>query len=304
MKKGAAEKQQQPKTPATAKVDTRGLFFGETRGPQGFVIDKGGQHLMRAGFEPSTRPIGTGASLSDSAGAAATTRAQLHPVLLRGKGQEGLFDNIGEDLFYKSVNEEGERKKVEVIYVGLDKERQAFEDSRAHMPWLSLQFDSPLRKTLIRRYHLRIEPSGIERFLHSLCCRKHQQQQQQRPAAAAAAAAAGVSDSREAPLPQSVIVGLPRLLVVGPQGQEYHWLQCEHDSPVVLREWDYEAFRWPPAPDASGDKGDSCTSRPHGGDTRDNRQDFADIDWPLTPEVAAAWPMERERQQQHGRHEE
>ncbi|KAL8445681.1 hypothetical protein Emed_005445 [Eimeria media] len=169
--------------------------------------------------------------------------------------------------FYKSVNEEGDKKKIEVVYVGLDKERQAFEESRAHMPWLSLQFDSPLRSNLIRRYRLKVEPSG------------------------------------PTPLPESVVLGLPRLLVVGPQGQEYHWLHCEHDSPVVLREWDFAATQWPPAPDSEADRGDSCC-RPHERATRDRQQDLTDTIWPLTPELAAAWPMERERQQQHGKHKD
>ncbi|KAL8455277.1 hypothetical protein Emag_000861 [Eimeria magna] len=249
MKKGATEKQQAGVS-GPSKPDKRGLFCGETRGPQGFVIDKGGQHLMRTGFEPSVMPIGGGSYFSDSA-----------------EGQGGLFDGVGGGLvrrgpsghyhpltptrggvrcmrtwgpFYKSVNEEGEKRKIEVVYVGLDKERQAFEDSRAHMPWLSLQFDSPLRSTLIRRYRLETEPSG-----HTV-------------------------------LPGSVVLGLPRLLVVGPQGQQIHWLHCEHESPVVLREWDFEATQWPPAIDTAADRGDSCSTRPHEGDARDTQQDLTD----------------------------
>ncbi|KAL8273121.1 hypothetical protein Esti_002879 [Eimeria stiedai] len=361
MKRGVAEKQQAGVS-APAKAHTRGMFCGETRGVQGYIIDKGGQHLMRAGFEPSPVPIGGGSSCSDSAecrkglfdgvGEGLVRRGpsgQYHPVGVEQLGGRSvallfglhlhpkctsfipflaqararkerscvcvfvcelslLYVPLGVCLlpsylypshvlghtcrlytstsncmralltrvvpavcsetwlvrvqFYKSVNEEGDKKKVEVVYVSLDEERQAFEDSRAHMPWLSVQFDSPLRGTLIRRYRVKVEPSG-----HS------------------------------SPLPGSVVLGLPRLLVVGPQGQALHWLHCEHESPVVLREWDFTATQWPPTVDVAADKGDSC-SRPHGGDTRDKMQDLADTIWPLTPELAAAWPMEKERQQQ------
>lgn len=48
-------------------------------------------------------------------------------------------------------------------------------------------------------------------------------------------------------LPGRVTMGLPRLLVVGPRGEEMHWLPCDHESAVVLKEWDFVASQWLPA---------------------------------------------------------
>ena len=62
--------------------------------------------------------------------------------------------------FYKNVNESGDQPKIEIVYISLDSSREAYEESRRCMPWLSLQYNSPLRNRLIKRYKLKIEPSG------------------------------------------------------------------------------------------------------------------------------------------------
>ena len=74
--------------------------------------------------------------------------------------------------FYQTVNTAGGHPKIEVIYIGLDGEAAEFEDSRQRMPWLSLQYNSPLRHKLIKRYRLKIEPAGqnISCCCCCLCC--------------------------------------------------------------------------------------------------------------------------------------
>ncbi|KAL8426479.1 hypothetical protein Efla_001781 [Eimeria flavescens] len=436
MKRAGEEKQQGGPLQAS-KVDKRGLYFGEsTRGPHGFTVDRGGQYLMRTGFEPSVCPIGGGGVSSPSASLGSegllfegvgddlvrrTSSGHYEPVglerlcgrsvaLLFGLGMHpkctsfvpflaqassnqlsrassllmlsfqeedafcsaslcqppgkglarpgsrqdsqlpatypasfsaiwlaswlaaeeyqiveqaagggppaaawlhvmrkkfcalpgvyvqqrerayyfglSLFAVAAASQFYKNVNEEGGRPKVEVVYVDLDSDPQAFEESRKSMPWLSLQFSSPVRSKLIRRYGLRVEPRG-RRLRVSLC-----------------ASCLSVHPAGYASLPNCVVLGLPRMLVVGPRGEEMQWLPCEHESPVVLREWDYAAFRWPPAAaaDSRGDSAGSSSRKEtckHSGET----QEQIDWDWPLKPEVAAAWPREWERRQQH-RHDE
>ncbi|CDJ43638.1 hypothetical protein, conserved, partial [Eimeria tenella] len=179
MKRAAAQQQQGA---SQGPRNTRGAYSGESRPSEGFKIDRGQQYLMRSGFAPSTAPIGSTVS--------------GHPEgefesFLEGVGEDlvGLsvegFRPVGLDAlwgrsvallfsagthpkcssfipflaqFYKNVNEAGDRPKVEIIYVSLDESEAAFESSRQQMPWLSLQFNSPTRQKLIKRYRIYVDP--------------------------------------------------------------------------------------------------------------------------------------------------
>ncbi|XP_026194178.1 probable nucleoredoxin 1 [Cyclospora cayetanensis] len=190
--KQPAAKQPAAKQPAVkplagskAAKFSRGQFVGETRSAEGYVIDRGGEYLMRAGFEPSTVPIGANVldpsreyeGLLDGAGDDLVKRAiggRYEPVgmdQLWGRSVALLFSAGCHPKcasfvpfliqFYKNVNEEGGGPKVEVIYISLDNDEEAFENSRRTMPWLSLQYSSPLRDRLMKRYRLKVEPVGL-----------------------------------------------------------------------------------------------------------------------------------------------
>lgn len=56
--------------------------------------------------------------------------------------------------FYRRLNEGGSNQKIEIIFVSMDENREAFEKHRANMPWLSVDFENPL--TVILRRHFRV----------------------------------------------------------------------------------------------------------------------------------------------------
>ena len=84
-----------------------------------------------------------------------------------------------------------------------------------------------------------------------------------------------------------------------------HWLPCDHESAVVLKEWDFVASQWLPAqrPYTHAEHLYACS---HAGDpsilAKDSQTEADALNpmsfsWPLAPEIAAVWPMERRRQQ-------
>lgn len=56
--------------------------------------------------------------------------------------------------YYRMTNEGGEKQKVEVIFVSLDRDRKAFEEHRMHMPWLSIDLENPLTDVLKRHFRV------------------------------------------------------------------------------------------------------------------------------------------------------
>ncbi|PFH38572.1 PDI family protein [Besnoitia besnoiti] len=56
--------------------------------------------------------------------------------------------------FYRTINEGGSNQKIEVIFVSLDRDRQAFEHHRSHMPWLSIDLENPLTDVLKRHFRV------------------------------------------------------------------------------------------------------------------------------------------------------
>ena len=58
--------------------------------------------------------------------------------------------------FYSEVNIDG--KIVEVLYISADKKEQDFKDTYAKMPWLSLQYNNPLRTQLLEKFNIQGVP--------------------------------------------------------------------------------------------------------------------------------------------------
>ncbi|KAL8432042.1 hypothetical protein Efla_003483 [Eimeria flavescens] len=57
--------------------------------------------------------------------------------------------------FYKTVNEGGSHQKIEVIFVSVDESEEAFKDHIKHMPWLTIDYNDPLRHILLRHFRLK-----------------------------------------------------------------------------------------------------------------------------------------------------
>ncbi|EPR64361.1 PDI family protein [Toxoplasma gondii ME49] len=56
--------------------------------------------------------------------------------------------------YYRTMNEGGANQKIEIIFVSLDRDREAFESHRAHMPWLSIDLENPLTEILKRHFRV------------------------------------------------------------------------------------------------------------------------------------------------------
>lgn len=109
--------------------------------------------------------------------------------------------------FYKSINSSSKQDKIEVIFVSLDKDEQRFLNYTKDMPWIIVNYNGELRKHLIKRYDVREDSDEI------------------RPGYVPA-------------------TDLPKLVVVGENGEKLSWLTCDNHSQTILREWDFHASKW------------------------------------------------------------
>ncbi|CRG97189.1 thioredoxin-like protein 1, putative [Plasmodium gallinaceum] len=109
--------------------------------------------------------------------------------------------------FYKSINSSTPKEKIEIILVSLDKDEEKFNEHIKHMPWAVVAYNSDLRKHLIKRYQVREDPESL-------------------------------------PSGSVPITGLPKLVVVGENGEKLHWLSCDNHSQTILREWDFHSSKW------------------------------------------------------------
>lgn len=110
--------------------------------------------------------------------------------------------------FYKSINSSAPTPKIEIILVSLDKDEERFEEHTTHVPWAVVAYNSDLRKHLIKRYDVREDPESL-------------------------------------PNGHVPVTGLPKLVIVGENGEKLHWLSCDNHSQTILREWDFHSFKWP-----------------------------------------------------------
>ncbi|CBZ54272.1 conserved hypothetical protein [Neospora caninum Liverpool] len=110
--------------------------------------------------------------------------------------------------FYDTTNASGEKQAVEIIFVSLDKDEQEFERFRSLMPWCSVEFNSPLRKNLLKRYRVADDEIVVGEI--------------RIPAA-----------------------GLPLLVVIGPNGEEAGRLSFQPRDESGFQQWDYRFNKWP-----------------------------------------------------------
>lgn len=110
--------------------------------------------------------------------------------------------------FYKSINSSAAQDKIEIILVSLDKDEERFKNHMKHMPWAFVDYNSDLRKHLIKRYQVREDPEY----------------------------------QNDGSVP---VTGLPKLVVIGRNGEKLHWISCDNNSQTILREWDFHATKWP-----------------------------------------------------------
>lgn len=210
----------------------KGLYCGEGMRATGtpYKVDSGAHYLPRPGFETTTKDIGEWAYfgqidnenfLESASLVGRSSSGEFVPVskaALFGKSVALLFSALSHPKctnfipflkqFYKNVNEAGQYPKIEIIFVSMDGSKEDYIANRNNMPWLSVEYNSPLQRGLINKF-------DVKAFLP------------------------GRSDGR------FLGKGIPKLIVVGHEGQPIHWLPCEHQSPNVLREWDIYSNRWP-----------------------------------------------------------
>lgn len=64
---------------------------------------------------------------------------------------------------YRTFNESGSYQKVEIIFVSLDKTKEAYNVHRSHQPWLAIPFDDELIDALKGHYRV-MNPGEIAKY--------------------------------------------------------------------------------------------------------------------------------------------
>ncbi|CDJ32311.1 uncharacterized protein EMH_0074110 [Eimeria mitis] len=93
-------------------------------------------------------------------------------------------------------------------------------------------------------------------------------------------------------------MGIPRLLVVGPRGEQITWLSAEHTGAAALKDWDFHTNQWPRTSSSSSSSSSSDDAAAAAADRQQQQHTYADPpSWPFTPEAAAAFLQQKQKHQ-------
>jgi len=109
--------------------------------------------------------------------------------------------------FYKVLNENGSCQKIEVVFVSLDKDKEAAKEHRERQPWLHVEFDDPITDDFKQHFRVMNLPE-VPKYGYG---------------------------------PRS---GAPSLLLIGRDGRLLQNLHSDEEGEASLLKWDFTGQRF------------------------------------------------------------